>query len=92
MTKEQQSGGTSARAGVPQRPFLHCDPCSHPAGTISSALGHSLGLGHGWGTFWDFVRVTVALGMTKGRRDKLVFECKGLGAGSRANKRNDDEY
>ena len=51
-----------------------------------------MGLGHGWGTFWDFVRVTVALGMTKGRRDKLVFECQGLGAGSRANKRNDDEY
>lgn len=36
------------------------------------------------GVLWDFMRVTAALGMTKGRRDKPVLGCQGLGAGSRS--------
>ena len=46
--------------------------------------------GHGSGTLWDFVIVTVGLGMTEGRRDQLVMECQDLGATSGQNKRDKD--
>lgn len=49
-----------------------------PAGLLPVTLFRP---GHRSGTLWDFGTVAVALGLTKGRRDKQALEWRGSGSG-----------